>query len=829
MNDAQNFNQNLAETLPPDLAKNLPALDSFDYNSPRAKIARLGKIFSNTATKIFLALAIIILATLGGYLLCTGVAACWLLFALVFVAIIFLILSCTIFTRVPDGKSENINDVLSTNVLRILPKNPTPKQAAAKLFETRSGRFLAMRFGIIERLLTALASENQSDMNKVFATAQNIRKELNVKLISGGILAIAIIENYPGYEDVLARMKLEIKDLYEGLNWYDHLHGLIKNSNKKRHDGGIARDFTFGFTPMLSRYGKNLGAYKNLAYKTQIFRSAHNDALKQMIEIFEKSGRQNVALIGPDGSGKSTLVNAFSEILLDANSGLKPNLKFRQVFELDAGTILSLTNGQGDVERVVTRIINEAYTAKNVILFFDNAHLFFEDGVGSVNISNLLLPILQAGNLRVILAMDDSRFQQIALQNPSLANALNKIIITPTNREETLKVLEDKAPWLEAESGVVYSWWALTETYRLSDRYVQDLEMPGKAVKLLSDAGRFAKNGIVFGESVKTAIEQTTGVKLDSITSDEESKTRLLNLEDLIHERMVDQVPAVKAVSSALRRAGAGVRNQNRPIGTFLFLGPTGVGKTELAKTISKVYFEHGNDNTASDIVRIDMNEYTAPTDVARLVQPADENPNSLVAEVRKNPFTVVLFDEIEKASNEVQAALLQLLDEGVLRDSNNKETSFRDTIVIATSNAGVDKIREKIAAGETDFVKMKDELTNHLIDTREFKPEFLNRFDEICIFKPLSEEDLLKITDILLANVNKTLLPQKITVTLTDEAKRLLAHEGYDPQLGARPLQRVIQKSVENIIAKARLSGAIDTGSSLTISADDVRAELAS
>ena len=341
--------------------------------------------------------------------------------------------------------------------------------------------------------------------------------------------------------------------------------------------------------------------------------------------------------------------------------------------------------------------------------------------------------------------------------------------------------------------------------------------MPGRAVKLLEMASGFAKNGVVNTISVEEAIEQTMNVKISTASTNDE-REKLLNLENIIHQRMIDQEQAVSAVANALRRARAGVRNQNRPIGTFLFLGPTGVGKTELAKALAEVYF-NGEDN----LIRLDLNEYVNIDDVNRLIADAADDPRSLTAQVMKKPFSVVLIDEIEKAHPNVLTALLQVLDEGILRDIKNREVSFRDTIIIATSNAGADKIREIVERGY-DISKYEDSIVNNLISTNQFRPEFLNRFDEITIFKPLSESDLLQIVDLMIAGVNKTLASQKIKVSIMDDAKRILVSAGYDPRLGARPMRRIIQKVVENTVAKKMLSGEAAAGSEIIITADIVQ-----
>ena len=797
-------------------------MNEFKYGSLRARYARLGHKLNKAPLFVLLWLGIIAPIIFGIMLLIQKNPLGWLLFVVSVASIVALVIIKLLLVKVPLGKTDDINDILSSNVLSIMDKNPTPKELSEKIVETRSGRFLAVRFGIIPRLLVGISNDLSDDMTPVFENARKIKQEINATQISGGIMAIAIIMTHPNCEDILSRMRLSLGDLKEGILWYNYLHGLVKESKKKRRDGGIARDFTFGFTPLLSRYGQNLSSARSLTMKTQLFRAEHREAIKQMVDIFSKSGRQNVALIGPNGSGRSAVVNAFAETLLDANSRIPGNLKYRQIFKLDAAALIGGTAGQGDIERLVTGLLNEAFSAKNIILYLDNAHLFFETGVGSVDISNLLVPVLEAGRLRIIMSLDEQRFLEISSRKPNLTNALNKIMISSANEEETINIMEDQVPSLEFKYNVTYTFWALKEAYRLGDRYIKDVVMPGRAMRVLEDAARYSKGGIVFAESVQEAVEKTQGIKLQTATSTEEARDRLLNLEELIHERMIDQEPAVHAVADALRRAAAGVRNENKPIGTYLFLGPTGVGKTELAKALSQVYF-----NGESEIIRIDMNEYVESTDVNRLIAEGATDAMSLTAQVSKHPFSVVLLDEIEKASPQVLTTLLQMLDEGILRDTKNHEISFRDAIVICTSNAGADMIRENI--GSTDYEKIKDELTNHLIQTREFKPEFLNRFDEICLFKPLSKDDLRKITELLIKGVNKTLAPQKIEVRLDDTALDVLIDAGYDPMLGARPLRRVVSKTVENIVAKASLRGDVKSGDVLNITANEIKSELES
>jgi ATP-dependent Clp protease ATP-binding subunit ClpC len=284
---------------------------------------------------------------------------------------------------------------------------------------------------------------------------------------------------------------------------------------------------------------------------------------------------------------------------------------------------------------------------------------------------------------------------------------------------------------------------------------------------------------------------------------------------------MINQSRAVAVVSDALRRARAGVRNSQRPIGTFLFLGPTGVGKTELAKSVAAVFFG-GEDH----IARVDLNEYSGEGDVARLIADAAQDSHSLTAQIARNPFSVVLLDEIEKAHPNVLNTLLQLLDEGILRDVNNREVSFRDAVVIATSNAGADRIRAHIEAGE-QLEHFEQQFTDELISANVFRPEFLNRFDEIVLFRPLTPDELMQVIDLILKGVNKNLEAQKVSVVVDEDAKRLLVQSGYDPRLGARPMRRVVQRVVENIVANQMLAQQATPGSQIHIDAAAVQAML--
>ncbi|MBR5389087.1 ATP-dependent Clp protease ATP-binding subunit [Candidatus Saccharibacteria bacterium] len=790
-------------------------MDEYKYYSLRARKARLGKILKAPVVHILLILFVIL--GIGGFAYLVFFAknpVGWLGITLSIISTVLLLWEKNELHRVPIGKTENINDILSANVICALGRNPTPMQFITNYYKTRSGRFLSARFGITKDFLESIAAQIPEDMTPIYIKAREIRKEINAEVIGGGIMATAIVAQHPEYERLLNERRLDLNDLIDGVNWYNHLFGMVHTIKKRRRDGGIARDFSFGYTPTLSKYSTNISLARSYQMRTQIHLASHREIVQKMVEAFSKGGRQNIALVGPEGAGRMTIVNAFAETLMDADAKIPSGLKYRQVVALDASALIASAGERGELEALVQLVMKEAFLAKNIIICLNNAQLFFEEAVGSVNIANVLMPFIDEGRLRIILTMDEQKYLEIAAKNSTLANKLNKVMVEPADEEQTMRIMQDEILSLEAKYNVLYEYLALKEAYRLSKRYLHDIEMPGKALSLLESAANYANGEIVTAESVRVAIEKTKGVKLSS-ANDKDDRERLLNLEELIRKRMVGQDYAVRTVSDAMRRAAAGVRSQKKPIGTFLFLGPTGVGKTELSKSLAEVYF-HGEDN----LIRLDMNEFVTESDVNRLIEEGKDNAESLTAQVMTHPFSVVLLDEIEKAHPAVLTTLLQLLDEGVMRDAKNREISFRDAIVIATSNAGADRIRQYVEEGK-DLAQAKEEIINELIDRGEFKPEFINRFDEICVFTPLTKQDLVKIVELNMKSINKTLEPQKIKVALGEGAAEELAEQGYDPKMGARPLKRTMQKTVENIVAMKVLEGQAESGAEILITRD--------
>lgn len=786
----------------------------------RAALARAGRQLNKTFVAAGLFALVVMLVLAGGGLAYIGSSWCWIAFTLSVIPFAVSLWVRHGLNDIPANKNgEAMNDLLESGVLGVLQQNPSPRDLANALTGTTGGNFFGARFGITPDVIAQISSTQAADTEPVWQAAKTIQAQLSPGVVTSTSLAAALITKSPASQEFLPRLSLDEADIVSGAAWQQHLADVFAEYKKPKKTGGFARDWSFGYTPLLEQFGRNISNQIQSGSLPQTIVASHQTALAQLAQLLSSGQRRNAALIGQLGVGKMAIVEAFANKLL-FDPGTPKGLRYNQVVSLDASSLISAAPGRGQLEQLVNDVLVEAYRAKNVVVCLDNAQLFFEEGVGSIDVSNVLLPVLEGGGLRMILTMDSQKWLQISQRVPALATSLNRVSVEPPTKEETIRILQNQLIAIEYHSKVTYAYQALEMAYDLGDRYIVEQAMPGKAIKLLESATNFAVQGYVSSQSVQQAVEQIAGVKVGSANQQDERET-LLNMEQLIHERMINQTRAVQVVSDALRRARSGVRNQNRPVGTFLFLGPTGVGKTELSKALAAVYFG-GEDR----LLRIDLNEYVRSEDVARLIADASSNEHSLAAQVSKQPFSVVLLDEIEKAHPAVLTTLLQVLDEGILRDINGREVNCRDAIIIATSNAGSQKIREYIGAN-MPLQDATKQITDELIASGEFKPEFLNRFDEIVLFTPLGKEELRQVIDLILAGLNKNLANQKITVEVTDDAKDLLVDAGYDPQLGARPMRRVVQRCVENVVARRMLEGAALPGQTVQLTKDDIAANL--
>ncbi len=786
-------------------------MESLDLRSERARHARLAAAIGGGGfAMLFLLACIVALLGIAG-LYIGSLAMAYFCFA----AAIFCVMPTAWYyfeLRPLPVRGTSLTDRMSPSVLRSFRPDQelSPEFVWQVLRNHWQCRFYANHFLVTSEMIQGCLSTHAADMPVVWREAIRIADATNGQTIEPGHVAGALLMTSDAFKAMITRMRLGSADIEAVAMW---LGRALESANApKPYFGGLGRDWANGFTPRLNQFGQNisLGLERYGAHYGWLTSSPGVSAMRNAFS----QGAAAVGLIGEPGVGKTSHVYALAQSLLAERQDR--NLEHRQVVALSPSTILSSARRPGELEDIVMTLLIEASHAGNIILFLDDAQLFFRSGPGSFDMTQILLPVLQSRAVQMVLAMTPHDYQQLRISNASFANLVNPVVLAEPSESDVMRVLEDTALSFEHRHKALIAYEALREAYRLSGRYFQDSAYPGKAIQLLESSLSYSVHqNIVTAESVQRAIEQTRGVRVSTAAPAEADA--LLNLEDRIHERMINQSYAVKVVASALRRARAGVANPRRPIGSFLFLGPTGVGKTELAKAVAATYF-----NAESSIIRLDMSEYQQPDDVRRLLSNGAEESRSLIMAVRQQPFAVVLLDEVEKAHPNILNLLLQLLDEGQLTDIDGKPASFKDCVIIATSNAGANQIRERVQRGE-ELASFQEELTDGLITSGQFKPELLNRFDEIVLFRPLNPEELTKVVQLMLGDINKTLANQNISVELTSAAIQKVVDTGYDARLGARPMRRALQRAVEDGIANRILRGETRPGDHVILDAADL------
>ena len=537
-----------------------------------------------------------------------------------------------------------------------------------------------------------------------------------------------------------------------------------------------------------------------------------------MEEILARSSKRNIIIVGEPGVGKSTVIHGLAE--KSAHGKLLGPLKFKRFLELDLTSLLSSASG-GELERRINNLLTEISHAPDVVLYIPQIEYLTTLEGGGVDITGLLINKLQEGNLQIIGTTTISEYRKNIEPKGTFSESFEVVEIPEPDKDQSIRILEEAAANIELRNKIVVSYKALEKAVDLSKRYMVDRVLPGKAIDLLDEAATstsLQKQTILRPELVEQIVSQKTKTPV-KLAGKEESK-KLLNLESELHKRIIDQEEAVKSISEAIRRARTLKRESSRPIGVFLFLGPTGVGKTETSKALAAVYF-----GSEDRIVREDMSEYQEENSINRLIgaPPGSKGygAGQFTEKIRSDPFTVVLLDEIEKANPKIQQAFLPIFDEGKIEDSTGRKIIFTNTIIIATSNAGAEFIRESIQEGR-NMSEIKKPLMEKLQKEGIFRPEFLNRFDDIVLFKPLSPDEVKQIVGLLTNQLAQRLNKQDIEISFDDTALGWLAQKGFDPTYGARPLRRVIQNEIESNLSKKILSGEISRGSKVGVSLKD-------
>ena len=546
--------------------------------------------------------------------------------------------------------------------------------------------------------------------------------------------------------------------------------------------------------------------------------------IARVIEILGRRKKNNPMLIGEPGVGKSAVVEGIAQRIASGN--ISAALAKKRLISLDIASVVAGTKYRGDFEKRLKAIIKEAGSNPDIILFIDEFHTIVGAGgaQGSLDAANILKPALARGELQCIGATTMDEFSKIVEKDGALDRRFQKIVVEPTDIRQSITILQNIKPNYEAFHKVVYSDEAIEACVRLTDRYVTGKFLPDKAIDALDEAGSMIRlnlakrkraGNVVEAEDIATVVSKMTGIPVNKVAESEGS--RILRMRERLQSRVIGQDDAIEKVVRAIQRNRAGLKDPNRPIGTFLFFGPTGVGKTELAKCLAEYLFD-----SQENMVRIDMSEYMEKFTVSRLVGAPPgyvgyEEGGQLSERVRRKPYCVVLLDEIEKAHPDIFNILLQVLDEGRLTDSNGRAVSFRNTIVIMTSNVGSRELEEYgsgvgFATSGKSVAKNRQGVLEKAI-RKSFPPEFINRVDERVFFNSLTREDIERIIDIELKDLRARAGEAGYKLVVTPSAKRFVADAGFDPAFGARPLKRAVMRYIEDPVSEFIISDRILQG----------------
>jgi len=664
----------------------------------------------------------------------------------------------------------------------------------------------------LRKELSSLNKELSSFDNVISQAAEQARKRNKQRIEIGDIL-ISQSRISPIFKKELIKAGLKTEDIKNLTWWAESLEKQIKQ-RKKFWDyknllrfGSIGSDWATGYTLTLDRYSID---WTEVIKKQQGFWEiiGHKQEIKQIERILCSSGINNVLLVGKPGSGRKSIVQM---LVMKSFLGTSlPGLNHKRIVELDLTSLITETGSIDEMEKSLEKIFEEAAFAGNVILIIDNFHNFIgrDARPGAMDVSGILERYLHLPNFQIISITSFVGLHRFIETNPSILNLFEKVEVLELSKQEVIRVLEDRVLPLEQKYKKFVTYPTLRDIVSLSSRYIPNIPFPQKALELLNEvmifASRFPKKSIVASEYVHKVVSEKTQIPIGKVEIKE--KETLLNLEKLIHQRIINQEEAVKEVSSALRRARADITIRKGPMGSFLFLGPTGVGKTETSKAIAEIYFK-----SEERMIRLDMSEFQNTEDVHRLLGSPTEQ-GLLTTPVRENPFSLVLLDEIEKAHPHILNLFLQVTDEGHITDGLGRKVDFSNTIIIATSNAGAQIIWEDIRLNKKLDI-IKEELLSELFKQKVFRPEFINRFDAAVIFKPLTKENLLGIAELLLQKLRKNLSQKDIEFIITEPLKEKIVELGYKPAFGARPMRRAIQDKIEDVLAEAILAGKLKRG----------------
>ncbi len=713
---------------------------------------------------------------------------------------------------------------------------------------------------------------------ELFKQAQQIALEFNHSFIGTEHLLMAMIQNKSSYATriLVSAFNVDI----------DNLRGkLLSNMQSNSKATGGIEDNKSQIGSSLPDKLLEMGSDITLKAKQHKLDPVigREEEIQRVIEILCRKTKNNPVLIGEAGVGKTAVVEGLAQAIVSGD--VPEEIKDKVIYALEIGGLMAGTKYRGQMEEKLKDCIETIIKAGNIIVFIDEIHTLAQAGSekGETSPSDMLKPYLARGELQTIGATTTDEYRKFIEKDKALERRFQPVMVNPPSVEQTIEILKGLRDTYEAFHKIIITDEAIEAAASLSDRYIMDRSLPDKAIDLIDEACSRAKVNFTlkpqkvrdleeqikimsanrddaslqrnyekaaklqseivkledelkkYDQSIKKkssinqiganeiaeVVAKWTGIPVTKITEGE--KEKLVHLEEILHKRVVGQNEAVDAVSKAIRRARVGLQDSKRPIGSFLFMGPTGVGKTELSKAIAEAMFDNEN-----NLIRIDMSEFMESHTVSKLIGSPPgyvgfDEGGQLTEQVRRKPYSVVLFDEIEKAHPEVLNALLQILDDGRLTDSKGRTVSFKNTIIIMTSNIGASEIKQhkKLGFGEKSEDVSEKEIYMEALKKR-FKPELINRIDVICIFEPLKKADLIKIANILLDNINKRLQAKGLDLELNEDVVEFIVGKGANLEYGARPLRRYMEQEIEDRIAEKLLLGELDERGTIVLTLRD-------
>ncbi len=747
---------------------------------------------------------------------------------------------------------------------------------------------LGADFNKIEKMIVTLVGRGDEEgallgftprTKKVFELSLHEARELGTNYIGTEHLLLGLIKEGEG---IAAKVLVET-----GIDLDKVKSEIARQLSGSKNQGDESNTESIGKskTQTLDQYGRDLTKMASEDRLDPVI--GREKEIQRVIQILSRRTKNNPCLIGEAGVGKTAVAEGLAQKIFEGN--IPEILKEKRIVSLDLSSMVAGSKYRGEFEERLKKVIEELREAKNVILFIDEIHTLVGAGAaeGSIDASNILKPALARGELQAIGATTTDEYKKHIEKDAALERRFQSILVEEPSQEDAIKILEGLRDRYEAHHRVKITDEAIVSAVELSHRYISDRYLPDKAIDLLDEAGskirletvtappdlkilheklekiekekeeavsiqdfeRAAKlrdqeseiqkelkekesqwksrstkkEAVLAEEDIATVVSNWTGIPVNKLQ--EEETERLLNMEEILHQRVIGQDEAVKSVSRAIRRARVGLKDPQKPIGSFIFLGPTGVGKTELSKALAEVMF--GDENA---MIRIDMSEYMEKHTVSRLIGSPPgyvgyDEGGQLTDKVRRKPYSVVLFDEIEKAHPDVFNVLLQIMDDGRLTDAKGKTVDFKNTVIIMTSNVGLSTIRKQRTLGfaiegenqkRDEYEKMKENVMEEL--KRNFRPEFLNRIDDTIVFHSLDQEHIHEIVKLMVKGVEDRLEKLNIHLEIKESAMEHIAEVGYDPQYGARPLKRAIQKLVEDKISEEMLRSTVKEGDRLDL-----------